>query len=176
DAGTQLASYHRDRGRPGTAAFYFERLLQRPGNDKLEPLTLFKAAVAFQQSGDRVNAEMAWKRLGTQLGSKGLRLGDRTLALEPLRREIDKLPVSGSGGRDWAVFRGDPRRSVQGQGGTPYLEPRWQINTLEKTTPEQEAVRRWIELAIECQEGSLQPALPASFPIVAGGKVVFRSP
>jgi outer membrane protein assembly factor BamB/tetratricopeptide (TPR) repeat protein len=169
DAVIQLASYHLDRGRPATAAFYFDRLLQRPGNDKLEPLTLFKAAVAFQQSSDRANAELAWKRLGLRLGNNGLRLGDRTLALEPLRREIDKLPTSGTGGRDWAVFRGDARRSVQGQGGAPYLEPRWQIGTLEHPD-----VRRWIDLAVRCQEESLQPALPAFFPIVAGGKVVFR--
>jgi outer membrane protein assembly factor BamB len=179
DAVIQLASYHLDRGRPGTAAFYFERLLQRPGNDKLEPLTLFKAAVAFQQSGDRANADLAWKRLGARLGNNGLRLGDRTLALEPLRREVEKLPAGGTGSRDWTVFRGDPRRSVQGLGGTPYLEPRWRVWTLgdprEQPPPEKEAVRGWINLAVRCQEDSLQPALPAFFPVVAGGKVVFRS-
>src|SRR5262249_17871261 len=67
DAGAEAtelpATYLLDRGQYSTSALCFERLFHRAGPKKLAPMTLFKAAIAFQHTGDKHNQEIAWKEI-----------------------------------------------------------------------------------------------------------------
>src|SRR5262249_51359229 len=125
DAVIQLAAYHLHRGRPPTPALYFQRLLPRPRNDKPEPPTPFQAPPRPPHTPERPGPPP-----GPRPAHPALPPGPPPRPLEPRPRKIDKLPVSGNSSRDWALSRGAPRRSVQGSGGTPYLEPRWRVQTL----------------------------------------------
>jgi hypothetical protein len=59
EATVLLASLHLERGNYLEAAYALERLWQRPNSDELKtPWTLFKAALAFQRSGDPRHAEL----------------------------------------------------------------------------------------------------------------------
>src|SRR4051794_32174383 len=64
----QLATHLLDRGQYSTAALCFEKLFHRSGPEKLEPKTLFKAAVAFHRVGAKANEEKAWKYLEAKAG------------------------------------------------------------------------------------------------------------
>jgi outer membrane protein assembly factor BamB len=169
-----LATYHLDRGRFGEAAFCFGRLLERGPADKIEPLTLFKAALAFHQSGDGPAEARAWEQLERRVGREGLRIGNQTVALAQLRREVERFPQAAPNPLDWPLFRGDVRRTAQAPGGVPYLDPRWQTSTVSLSPVDREA-RTWVEKAVRTQDENLQPSLPGAFPITAGGKVVYRS-
>src|SRR5262249_3487092 len=129
---------------------------------------LFRAAVAFHQSGDRTREEQVWKRLDSPPG--GILIGKQKVNVAQLRQEVDRLPGGRGNTRDWPVFRGDASRSVRSQGDVPYPEPRWQVSTLNH-----EDSKRWVELAVKCQEESLQPVLPTLFPITAADKLVCRT-
>jgi outer membrane protein assembly factor BamB len=182
-----LGTYHLDRGRPLMAALCYERLLDREGADQLSPLTLFKAALAFRQAGDRANAEtreadapartnftQAWKRLAAKLGREGLRVGDELISLDQLRRELDKAAVAELASPfDWAVFRGNSGRSAKGRGGDPFLENKWRTSLLgEKLNP---TAQEWIEKAQHQQQFRPEVMLPAFFPVAACGKLIYRS-
>lgn len=64
--------------------------------------------------------------------------------------------------RDWLLYRGTPDRQGLGQGGTPFLQPRWH-----KATYEQITTRGWIEQTINFVNQRNLPLLPAAFPITA---------
>src|SRR5207244_4069658 len=72
---------------------------------------------------------------------------------------------------DWPYIGGAPYRSAQGKGGTPFLEARWEFgpNIKEKLT------REWVERAIKQHEAFKQPIVPASVPVAAGGRLVYRT-
>ncbi|MCS6851901.1 MAG: PQQ-like beta-propeller repeat protein [Gemmataceae bacterium] len=196
EAGTEatalLGTYHLDRGRYLMAAICFERLLERRGLDQLSARTLWKAAVAFQRTGDSQKAEQVWRQLRTKVVRDGLALGDQTLSLERLRAEFEKAATTEVASIfDWPEYRGGPSRTVQGHGGPPFLEPRWSKSTTaidplvladkdDADRSEAELRRRWIEEAILAQamahlESRQQPALPAFFPLAVGNKLIYRS-
>jgi outer membrane protein assembly factor BamB/tetratricopeptide (TPR) repeat protein len=170
EAMSLVATYHLDRGRFGTAAACFGHLLQRQGLDKAEPLTLFKATLAFEQSGDRVHATETWKELGNRVGAEGLRFGKTRVPLAQLRQEIDRPRQDTVALPGWPLFRGDAQRTGQARGDMPYLEPRWQHATVTA-----EAARRWLDYSLRTQDESLQPTLPGSFPLAVNGRLIYRS-
>src|SRR5262249_60869683 len=102
---------------------------RRAGADKLEPLTLLQAAVAVHQAGDAAEEERAWRPLEARAGRDGVVLGSKTVGLNELRGEIDRMPRGGGAGREWRVFRGDPTRPAPGPGGHPSPEPPWRAGT-----------------------------------------------
>ncbi|HEY7156882.1 MAG TPA: PQQ-binding-like beta-propeller repeat protein [Gemmataceae bacterium] len=161
DPGTEatrlLGAYHLDRSHYTLAALYFERLMQRQHADELPPATLFYAALAFRGAGDRVRAERAWRRMAVQIGSD-LRLGDKAVSLADLKEELDRVEVPG------------PARPAFRLEAVSNLEPRWTRPTVHEA-----ATRTWLQTAVEAQESRVSPILPASAPIVAGGRVVYRS-
>ena len=165
-----VATHHLDRGRFELAAFYFNRLLEREPADRLPPVTLFKAALAFRLNGEAAAADRAWEQLSRRVGPQGLRLGTQLVRLEQLRGEIDRFPAR-AGGDASPVFRGNAQRAGEATtGGIPYLEPLWQTSTA--TDPES---KRLLGLAVQVQEEAQQPSLPGACPILAGGRLVYRT-
>jgi outer membrane protein assembly factor BamB/tetratricopeptide (TPR) repeat protein len=179
EATNLLGTYYVDRGRYLMAALCFERLLSRPGADRLPARTLFKAALAFQRAGDVGNTQEAWKKLTARAGRDGVPMGDQVVSLDRLRKELDKGEAGGelvASLSDWQLFRGSPSRSAQAHGGTPFLKSQWHVSTLPASTES----RPWIENALTRAMDYLtvqrpQPVLPAFSPIAAGGKIVYRT-
>jgi outer membrane protein assembly factor BamB/tetratricopeptide (TPR) repeat protein len=171
-----LGTYHLDRGEPLPAALCYERLLEREGTERLAPLTLFKAALAFRLSGDpsyQQPAEQAWKRLSARVGRDGLKIDDENVGLSRLQAELDKARVVNLAiSFNWEMFRGNPSRSAKGQGSAPFLESEWQRSNLEHLHPE---AKNWIDKALNQPHRGSEPMLPAFCPIAAGNKLIYRS-
>jgi outer membrane protein assembly factor BamB/tetratricopeptide (TPR) repeat protein len=173
DALALLAAYHLDRGRPDDAASLYARLLQRPGAEKLEGVTLLRAAVAFHQDAGRKgdDEEEALRRLAAKAGPNGVVLGNQAVPLEQLRREVAQLSRELPGAHDKKVARGDERRSSTGVGDVPSFDLRWQ-----QFLSEDKKTREWLDRAVRTQEDSLLPVLPGALPLVVADKVICRSP
>jgi outer membrane protein assembly factor BamB len=167
-----LGTHHLDRGQYGIAARYFRGLLARPEVDKLAPLTLFKAAVAFRRAGDETSATAAWKLLAAR-SPAGLRIGGREVALAELKKELTRAP---DGARQdaaavaWAVFRGSADRSAAAAGALSALREGW-----DRPTVGSGPAADWVEGALARLKERGQPALPAAAPLAALGKVIYRS-
>src|SRR5205085_3315763 len=124
EAANLLGTYHLDRGRPVMAALCFERLLGKSENEgKPSALTLLKAAVAFRRTGDAAGATQAWQRL-TKLSPSGVEIGGHTVALDELKKELDRVPSEAVtlSQYDWPMAFGSASRSAHGKGGTPFLD------------------------------------------------------
>ncbi len=156
-----LGTYHLDRGSFLNASLCYERLLQHHNADKLSPVTLLKAYLAFRRNGEAARADEVWKRL-TRAARNGVRLGDQVVRLDQLSKELDRYsaPQGQTGLYDWPLFKGNPSRSAQGIGSAPFLEAKWVYPLAEESQTKQ-----WVEQAIKNQQERLQPVLPAFFPI-----------
>jgi outer membrane protein assembly factor BamB len=165
-----LATYHLDRGSFALAGRCFEQMLQSARADRLTPLTLYKAALAFHRADDKAGFDYAWKLL-SQRAADGVRLGDRTVALTDLRKELDRGQPEARAAeppQEWRLYGGNARRSAPGAAGTPVPEPRWQ-----EPVTRDPAVLGWLEEAAQKLETRAQPVVPAAFPLVVGDKAVF---
>jgi outer membrane protein assembly factor BamB len=141
DAAERLATILLDRGDFMAAAQAFDRLIQRDGVEKLEPLTLYKAAVAFHKGNtkeDRDNKEKVWKQLQAK-APDGFSAGGQTVTLEDAAKYLDRI----RGGvntsiHDWPMVGGNPSRSGQGVGDTAFMQPIWRRSLFSTTNPEGE--------------------------------------
>jgi outer membrane protein assembly factor BamB len=166
-----LATYHLDHGDFPLAARCFDQLLTSARSDRLSPLTLYKAALAFHHADDRSRFDSTWKFL-SQKAADGLRLGDRTVSLADLRKDLDRGQPEASATEppsEWHLYGGNAGHSGQGADGTPLLEPRWQEPLIHE-----QAAQTWLEEAAQKSEARSQPVLPASFPLIVGDRAVFR--
>jgi outer membrane protein assembly factor BamB len=160
EATNLLGTYHLDRGRYVMAALCFERLLNRAETEVPSPLTLFKATLAFRRTGDRANADRAWKLL-SRAAREGLTVGGQNVPLARLEKELDAaVPAVQQARADWPMFRGDPSRSAEGNGGAPFLEARWTMPTFKEAASGQR-----IRESLKLQDEHQQPIIPGSFPI-----------
>jgi outer membrane protein assembly factor BamB len=171
-----LGTYHLDRGDALAAALCYERLLAREGTDRLQALTLLKAALAFRLTLDRSYeplAEKAWKRLSTKVGPEGLRVDDETIGLPKLQAEISRSSPLGPGPSpfDWDMFRGNASRSGKARGTAPFLESEWQRSMVEGLEPQ---ARSWLEQRLQPPHRG-DPILPAFSPIATGNKLIYRN-
>ena len=166
DAGIEatnlLGSYYLDRGDYPMASVCFERLLHHEKADQLSPMTLFKAALALRRANQTADADQAWARLGAK-AEKGVLLDGANVSLVQLQKEFERIAdnrVSApSRVTDWLLFKGDPSRSAQGQGSTPFLEVKWS-----QPTARQPQTEHWLTQALRQYE-ERQPAIPAFFPL-----------
>jgi outer membrane protein assembly factor BamB len=156
-----LGTYHLDRGSYLNASLCYERLLQHHNADKLSPITLLKAHLAFRRNGEAARADEVWKRL-TRAARGGVRLGNQVVQLDQLAKELDRYsaPPVLTSLYDWPLFKGNPSRAAQGTGSAPFLEAKWVYPLATEKQSEQ-----WVEQAIKNQQERLQPVLPAFFPI-----------
>jgi outer membrane protein assembly factor BamB len=175
DAGAEatnwLGTYMLDRGDYAAAARYFERLLQRDGIDKLPPATLFKAAYAFHQAGDKAGEERVWKKLNDRVSD--LKVGNETRSISDLEDHVKQLVRANYHGNasDWPVFGGAPGRNAQGIGGTAFMEYRWLAKTVSKDQADRhhngDTTGVWVEKAEKRLHDRHQPVLTAFFPVTA---------
>jgi outer membrane protein assembly factor BamB len=148
-----LGGYHLDRAHVTLAAACFGRLLDRPDAGDLPAAVLFRAALAFRLAGDTARAERAWARLAARAPA-GLRLGDRPVKLADLRKTLDRVEVPAAA----------PAPALPG------VESRWN-----RPTAHEAITRSWLQLSAQRQEDRGEPVLPGSAPVVAAGRVVYRS-
>ncbi|HEX5271826.1 MAG TPA: PQQ-binding-like beta-propeller repeat protein, partial [Gemmataceae bacterium] len=128
EAAERLATILLDRGDFMAAAQAFDRLIQRDGIEKLEPLTLYKAAIAFNRGNskeDKENRDKIWKQLQTK-APDGLNIGGQTVALADAQKYLERI----RGGvnisvHDWPMVGGNPSRNGQGIGDTAFMNPNW---------------------------------------------------
>ncbi len=176
EAGAQatalLATYHLDQGRYVVAALCYERLLEREGFlDKMTPVELFKAALAFERAGDEKNRDRVWAVLARKLGNEPMKLGQQKLELARLRTLMARdLDAATHGRFDWPMFLGAPDRTAQRQGDAPFLVHRYHINTAR-----QKQTEFLIQQAIRARTSKGNYVLAGFHPIAAGDKLVFRS-
>jgi len=177
----RLATILLDRGDFMAAAQAFDRLIQRDGVEKLEPLTLFKAAVAFHKGNtkeDRDNKDKVWKQLQAK-APDGFTAGSQTITLEDAARYLERI----RGGvntsiHDWPMDGGNPSRNGQGVGDTAFMQPLWHYPLFGTTAPEGsqlttngDQVKKWIETepnsVIKRLEEKGEAVIPAAVPVTA---------
>jgi hypothetical protein len=162
DATNLLGTYHLDQGNYVIASLCFERLFNRDGLSKLAPTTLFKAAYAFHQAGDKGNEDRAWKELHTRGGQ--IALGNERKSVSELQEYVAALERGSAqlSQNDWPLAYGNPSRNARGEGDTPFMEPRWRKETVRTST-----TRSWLEAAAKFVNERRLPLLPAAVPITA---------
>jgi outer membrane protein assembly factor BamB/tetratricopeptide (TPR) repeat protein len=166
DAGVEatnlLGSHYLDRGDYPMASVCFERLLSHEKADQLSPITLFKAALALRRSNQTADADRVWARFSAK-ADKGVLVGSVNVPFSQFQREIERLAdhsaLAAARVADWLLFKGDPSRSAQGNGGAPFLEVKWA-----QPTARQPQTEHWLTQALKQYE-ERQPAIPAFFPI-----------
>jgi outer membrane protein assembly factor BamB len=168
EATSLLGTYQLDRGKFTDAAACFRRLLDHEAADKLPPLTLFKAALAFRLAKDKASAEQAWNQL-LKVAREGVRINGEMVPLDQLQEALntsarDDLPSSPF---DWATYKGNASRSAQGNGGPPFLEVKWSNPTILPNEDSVKQTRQWVEQAVKQAEERQQPVLPSFFPVAA---------
>jgi outer membrane protein assembly factor BamB len=174
DAGAEatdlLGTYHLDRGNFSTASRCFSLLLGRSGADKLSPVTLFKAAYAFHQTGaaeDKLAEEQTWKQLGGR--ARELKLGDgEARSIDDLRTLVaaSVRPAGEVYASDSPLYRGNPSRSAQGIGSYAFMEPRWTRSAIRGSRQSSETAR-WLRAAEEHLKRNNQPVLSSFFPVTS---------
>lgn len=164
-----LGTYRLDRGDYRMAALFFERLLSHHLAEKLSPITLYKAALAFRCTGDQAKTDGVWKQL-TKKDPRGLTLGDQLVAWDRLQKEMDQFrAVSKTANSfDWPTFGGAPNRTAEGNGGSPFLEVKWtqdmhSFGSDSRTVRSKELVTQ----TLHGLEDRQLPILPAFYPIAA---------
>jgi len=164
-AAEQLATHLLDRGQYSTAALCFEKLFQRAGPDKLEPKTLFKAAIAFHRVGARTNEEKAWKYLEAKSGGNLELAEGKVYALATLKEWISKRKsVAANRERyDWPLPLGDASHSAQAIGTTAFLEPIWK----EKLAKDGGSETEYLNHALAFLDRNKLPHLHSFSPIAA---------
>jgi outer membrane protein assembly factor BamB len=166
EATNLLGTYYLSRGQPVMAVNCFERLLNKEGY-KPAPVLLLKAALAYQRCGDKNNATRAWDRLA-KLSPAGVRVGDQSIALDDLQKELEKVPSTGMvfGRLDWPMLKGSPSRTAIGYGDKPFLDE--DTNKWVQPMIRQDQTRTWVDQAVKAQEERQQmPVIPAFFPIAS---------
>lgn len=174
DAGAEavrlLATHHLDRGHFPLATRYFRMALD---GDRPAPLLCFQAALAFRRCGDKADADWAWKLLSAR-APNGLRLGRRLLSLEELRKRLERFSSASrsasAAAADWMMFRGDSTRAAQSAGPLPLLEKRWT-----RASAREGDTRAWLRKAQQPRTDSVRATLPASFPLLIGDRLIYRS-
>jgi outer membrane protein assembly factor BamB len=160
-----LAGASFDRGEELVAALVFERLLERQPLKQWPADALFKASATFRIARDKDRADKTWQELKQRADGKALTIGGRTMSLAEWEKELEKV----------AVLPPTP----PGKGGKPFLEKLWSKSPFtglsDFTRDDNPPSRPQIQDAVKSQEGRGHPILPAFFPILADGKLIYRS-
>jgi outer membrane protein assembly factor BamB len=190
DAGSEaaalLGSYHLDHGQYIVAALCFERLMDREnGLQRMTPLDLYKAALAFERAGDAKNRQRAWDAFqakADQVGEKPLPASLRRLTPKELEAGLaaSKETRLALGRDDWPMFMGSADRSAQGIGGVPFLDAHSFMLDLNKplvATRRHSTVAKGqiLEAALKQQHNRNRPIMPGFQPLAVGNDLIYRS-
>jgi outer membrane protein assembly factor BamB/tetratricopeptide (TPR) repeat protein len=185
----RIGTWHLDRGRYAQAANAFRLFLLRNPKDKLDAPLLFKAALAYkrQAASDPTFAKEAQRYwdLFEQASNKGqVGIGSKSFTYEQLKAEYDKAVAVGhkTFHSEWGLFRKDPSNNGVGQGGTPFLEPKFTYpysNPTDDFRYEEkkagfEILKDRTDKALKLMDQKGLAPIPGVFPVASAGKVVFR--
>ena len=169
-AANHLGTIHFDRGEFGMAARWFEQLLLVDAPVTKSPKWQMKAAIAFRQSGHTESSERLVERLSS-IGNGGVEFGGKTVDPTKWLDEVAELsktqPLTL---KDWPMFFGTPGRSGRVSGGEPLLLKRWQVPLTQRP-----AIQSTITTLIDDLDDFSRSAIPAFFPLMIDGKVIFRT-
>jgi outer membrane protein assembly factor BamB/tetratricopeptide (TPR) repeat protein len=171
EAAERLATILLDRGDFMAAAQAFDRLIQRDGIEKLEPLTLYKAAIAFNRGNskeDRENKDKVWKQLQAK-APDGLTIGGQTVALDDAQKYLDRIHAGVNISlKDWSMVGGNASRSGQGVGDRAFMHSRWYYPLF---SVDKGQVWKWIigedDSAVHHLERKGDAVIPAFAPVTA---------
>ena len=189
DATLKIGTWHLDRGRYAQAANAFRLFALRNTKDELPVPLLYRAALAYkrQAGSDPTFGKQAkeyWD-LFEKASNKGtVAIGSKTLTFEQLKGEYDRAVVAGppTFHAEWGLFRRDPSNNGTGQGGTPFLEPRFTYNyqlptddfNYETKKGGFEVLKDRTDKALRLMETKGMAPIPGVFPLASAGKVIFR--
>jgi outer membrane protein assembly factor BamB len=170
EAAERLATILLDRGDFMAAAQAFDRLILRDGIEKLEPLTLFKAAVAFHKGNtkeDHDNKDKVWKQLQAK-APDGFTAGGQTITLDDAAKYLDRI----RGGvnisiHDWPMVQGNPSRSGQGVGDTAFMQALWRHSLFMDNKQAQDAIGNDTTGVVKHLETKGEAVIPAAAPVTA---------
>jgi len=182
-----LAVIDLEAGNYPEAAYGFQRLLARPdANDLIAPRTLFRAAVAFQRSGDVRQEESVAKlleRLQQKYPREGLTFGKKAYTFDELKAELGRpAELFGRVGDGLATMRlGNAAHTGIGNGGTPFLDPSFAIPMIYRTSDSDKDGADWVRekredvLRSQADKSKGQVVIPGFFPVTAQGKILYRT-
>lgn len=184
----RIGTWHLDRGRYAQAANAFRLFALRNPKDELPADLLFKAALAYkrQAASDPTFAKAAqeyWDKFETASNKGQVTLGSKAIPYEQLKAEYDRAVVAARTFHpEWNLFRRDPSNNGTGQGGTPFLEPRFAFPILpadnEFVRADEKAgfeiLKDRVEKALKQMESKGLAPIPGMYPLASAGKLVFR--
>jgi tetratricopeptide (TPR) repeat protein/outer membrane protein assembly factor BamB len=168
EALAELAGHHVGAKHFHRAAAAYRRLLDVRPLARWKPEELYRAAVAFRESGDGEHMVKMREALVPRVPPGGLRVGGKALGKKEIRKEFANVRWP----EGWPLFRGNPARTNQAEGGAPLLTPRWEEPFRVGLT-----ARGWIGRASDQLRKERRPLIPAFTPIVVprgDGLVVCR--
>ncbi|MBI3861654.1 MAG: PQQ-binding-like beta-propeller repeat protein [Planctomycetia bacterium] len=171
EAANRIGSWHLDRSETALAAQWFGALWNARPALTQSPVWRAKAALALARAGQAelarsifdVSAADASTAAGAVGG--GSRTAARWLASSPELPGPFEAPLA-----EWPMFFGTPRRTGVAAGGEPLLLRRWHIPLTDRQ-PVQFQIDRLLE---DLSDQGTNP-LPLIFPVMVGGKIVFRT-
>ena len=119
-----------DAGDFRTAVRYYGLLLTRAGGaDVVPPDTLFRAAYAFRQVGDKASEDLMWQTARNR-GIREIKLGDETRTVAELQDYLASIaPPADPVARQWNYFLGDASHTGRGDGGPAFMWRKWSEST-----------------------------------------------
>jgi outer membrane protein assembly factor BamB len=159
----ELARLHYKAGRFHLAALGYARLLEHLGPARWTNDDLYQASVAFHRRGSARYADLALRQLLARSARNVVRLGERSLTAEQLRKEIERATLARQP-LDWPIYRGDAARTNRGVGAAPFLEATWRKSLLYEEERAQNAQRLLREAEKKLHEQH-EPIIPAFSPL-----------
>jgi outer membrane protein assembly factor BamB len=187
----RIGAQHLDRSEPLAAALFFDRLRKIPQAKRgREPMLSLKAAVSWGRAGMPEQAVRTLVDLKTSLDGKRISMGGKQYGL--FARNEDALgwlvsvlgqqqQFAAIGEEQWTMFRGNASRTASSAPANPLWEPQWSfesfsapLSAIESSKKFPEAITTLAALVEEKQKAN-RPSLPATYPLVVGNIVVFRT-
>ena len=164
-----LGSMHFDRGEFALAARCFGQMLAAKADVTQEPAWRFKAALAFAKSDRPKESRKLIEQLTSE--SRGHQLGAEPIDAEEWIATASSTNLAPAAARtDWPMFKGAPHHRATSHGGVPLLLSRWR-----QPLSQSHRVREQIEFLLQDLTDLNRAVVPAFFPLVADGKVIYRS-
>lgn len=172
EAANRLGSRHFDRGEFGLAARWFEGLYETDAVLSRKPAWRLKGALAARRAGLPELAEKLLKGLDSgRLPPGQAEVGggpvEATVWLEAHSRSRSPAPAALE---EWPLFYGSPQHNGVAAGGDPLLLKRWS-----QPTSQSAPVRTQLSYLLEDLDYQGCTPLPTFFPLMVGGKVIFRT-
>ncbi|MBN1854358.1 MAG: PQQ-binding-like beta-propeller repeat protein [Pirellulales bacterium] len=175
-----LARNEQDHGRPASAAAMYDQLIELPhAVHQFGPQLYLLDASAHLQSGRTDSARRAIELLRRDYPRQEVIVGGVAVNLfnqneDPVQWLASRLDIkdsrSGSIQQNWPMFRGDPARNLESDGGAPHMAVRWRVRMANS-----HRVERVLENLREEYQNRDITLIPSVFPVAVGDVLVMHS-